>query len=417
MHYIESGADLQQHLNRLISEVKIIDIHTHVYDTPFKELLLWGIDELINYHYLIAELFRKSPHLSPETFWAMSKSTQAEMIWETLFLNHSPLSEACRGVITVLSQLGLQDLRTKSLDDIRAFFAQKNVADYINEVFRLTNIKTVVMTNDPFDDKERRVWLKSPKIDARFQASLRIDPLLMQWESVACPQLQAWNYQVAADFSGNTINEIRRFLSEWLTRLNALYLAVSLPPDFTFPEASPRGKIIQECILPVCQKHRVPWALMIGVKKLINPDLKLAGDGVGKADLTAVETLVRRYPQNKFLVTLLSRENQHELCVLARKFNNLMPFGCWWFLNNPSIIEEMTRERLELLGLSFIPQHSDARVLDQLIYKWHHSKIIIKKVLFEKYADLLSAGWPVTPAELERDLQNLFGGVFTDFIG
>jgi hypothetical protein len=71
---------------------------------------------------------------------------------------------------------------------------------------------------------------------------------------------------------------------------------------------------------------------------------------------------------------VLSRENQHELCVYARKFNNLMPFGCWWFLNNPSIVEEITRERIELLGASFIPQHSDARVLEQVIYKWRNTR-------------------------------------------
>ena len=85
---------------------------------------------------------------------------------------------------------------------------------------------------------------------------------------------------------------------------------------------------------------------------------------MGKADLTCLENLLRENQDNKFLVTLLSRENQHELCVLGRKFKNLMIFGCWWFMNNPSIIEEITRERIELLGLSVIPQHSDARILD-----------------------------------------------------
>ena len=37
-----------------------------------------------------------------------------------------------------------------------------------------------------------------------------------------------------------------------------------------------------------------------------------------------------------------------------------MPFGCWWFLNNPSIVQEITRERIEMLGTSFIPEHPDA---------------------------------------------------------
>jgi len=45
------------------------------------------------------------------------------------------------------------------------------------------------------------------------------------------------------------------------------------------------------------------------------------------------------------------------------KFPNLMPFGCWWFSTIRPIVSEVTRERLELLGASFIAQHSDARVL------------------------------------------------------
>ncbi|MCC6152702.1 MAG: glucuronate isomerase, partial [Candidatus Hydrogenedentes bacterium] len=116
-----------------------------------------------------------------------------------------------------------------------------------------------------------------------------------------------------------------------------------------------------------------------------------------------------------FMVTMLARENQHELCVAGRKFPNLFIFGCWWFLNNPSLIEEMTRMRLELLGLSVTPQHSDARVLEQVIYKWDHSRAIIAKVLEEKYCDLLNAGWNVSDAEIARDVKGLLGGNFWDF--
>jgi hypothetical protein len=112
---------------------------------------------------------------------------------------------------------------------------------------------------------------------------------------------------------------------------------------------------------------------------------------------------------------MLSRENQHELCITARKFNNLLLFGCWWFLNNPSIIEEMTRVRLELLGLSFMPQHSDARVLDQLIYKWSHSRKIIAEVLADKYEDLADTGRRVTEEDIRHDVADLFGNIFDKF--
>ena len=80
---------------------------------------------------------------------------------------------------------------------------------------------------------------------------------------------------------------------------------------------------------------------------------------------------------------------------------NLFLFGCWWFLNNPSLIEEMTRMRMELLGPSFVPQHSDCRILDQLVYKWDHSRKIIAKVVTDKFNDLAASGWPVTEAEVK----------------
>jgi hypothetical protein len=154
---------------------------------------------------------------------------------------------------------------------------------------------------------------------------------------------------------------------------------------------------------------------MPGVRRGVNPELRLAGDGAGQCDLAMLQNLCAGFPQNKFMITALSRENQHELCVLARKFRNLHIFGCWWFLNVPYLIDEITRLRIELLGLSFTPQHSDARVLDQIIYKWQHSRQLIAQVLVEKYSTLAQTGWQASHAEIERDVKDLFGGAFEKF--
>ena len=94
-----------------------------------------------------------------------------------------------------------------------------------------------------------------------------------------------------------------------------------------------------------------------------------------------------------------------------------MPFGCWWFLNNPSIISEITRERLELLGTGFIPQHSDARILEQLIYKWQHSRDVITESLCESYERLLQSGRAVTRKEIERDVTRMLRGNFLQWVG
>ena len=136
----------------------------------------------------------------------------------------------------------------------------------------------------------------------------------------------------------------------------------------------------------------------------------------GKADVLSVATLCRDFPQNKFMVTILAREDQHELCTAARKFGNLLPFGCWWFLNNPSLVEEITRMRLELLGTSFVPQHSDARILDQLLYKWEHSRRVIGSVLADKYADLEASGFKVTKKHIQADVARLFRENYREFL-
>jgi hypothetical protein len=175
--------------------------------------------------------------------------------------------------------------------------------------------------------------------------------------------------------------------------------------------------VLEKVVLEVCREHGLPFAMMIGSRLRVNATLRDAGDMCGKADIAAVVNLCSSFPQNKFLVTMLSRENQHELAVAARKFGNLMIFGCWWFLNNPSLVEEITRMRMELLGTSFIPQHSDARVLEQLIYKWEHSRGVIAKVLTDKFTDMLTAGRAPTGDEVQQTAERFLSRNFQEFIG
>ena len=403
---------LSTQVEAIVASTPISDIHTHLYDPAFGDLLLWGIDELLVYHYLVAEAFRYFD-MPYEKFWALSRTQQADLIWDALFLQNSPVSEACRGVLTTLHALGL-DVKKRDLPALRRSFAKWKVGDYVTRCMELAGVDSVCMTNSPFDYQERPVWEKSFRRDERFSAALRIDPLLVSWANTA-PLLARWGYKVGASLSEQTISEVRKFLAVWTKKIKARYLMVSLGPEFNFPADNSCARLLEKAVLPHCREFGIPLALMLGVRRQVNPQLKLAGDGLGLSNLTALQELCAGFPDNKFLVTVLARENQHELCVLARKFRNLHVFGCWWFTNVPHVIDEMTRMRLELIGLSVTPQHSDARVLDQLIYKWRHSRRVISQVLVEKYSDLAATGWQPTQAEIERDVKNLFGGAFDRF--
>ena len=132
-------ANLARAVADAIEAQPIVDMHTHLYPPTFGTpvpnasgpvdpagMSLWGVDELVTYHYLVAEVYRVVPSkkLPHEQFWKMTKRQQADHIWKHLFVENSPISEACRGVLTTLQKLGL-DPNEKSLDAYRPFFDRR----------------------------------------------------------------------------------------------------------------------------------------------------------------------------------------------------------------------------------------------------------------------------------------------------
>src|SRR5687767_9675672 len=244
-------AQIEPALTSALASTPIIDMHTHLYPPAFGTpvahaagptdpagLLLWGIDELLTYHYLVAEVFRAVPatKLAYEDFWRMSKPQQADHIWKNLFVERSPISEACRGVLTTLQKLGL-NTSARDLQGFRHFFAGENPDKYIDRVMEISNVRSITMTNPVFDDNERERWLRDPKNvggDPRFKAVLRIDPILRDYPNAA-RRMNEWGFRANADIDASTIDEARRFLREWIDRQQAIYLAVSLPPTFRYP--------------------------------------------------------------------------------------------------------------------------------------------------------------------------------------
>jgi hypothetical protein len=379
-------------------------------------LCLYGIDELLTYHYLAAEMFRVAADtVRPESYWQLSRPQQAELVWRHLFVERSPVSEAALGLVSSLQRLGL-DPTERRLDALRRGFANHGAPEHIDRVLGLCGARTVIMTNNPMDDAERAHWDKGVTFDERFKAVLRLDAFVTDWESTA-RRLREDGTDAKADLSAATIDELRRYFDRWIARMRPLYLALSLPPEFRYPDSHVGGQVFEQAILRTAEDHGLPVALMIGVRRQVNPALRLAGDAVGRTDLAALANLCAAHPRLRFLVTVLARENQHELAVVARKFANLHIFGCWWFVNTASLTDEITRMRMELLGHSFTPQHSDARVLEQLIYKWSDARRMLTPVLTERYQRLAELGWPVTTANIEREVADFLGAGAMRFMG
>src|SRR5215472_6145929 len=169
------GPAITEELKRTL----FIDVHTHLFMPSLGDLGLWGIDELLTYHYLEAELFRSS-RLMPEAYFALSKREKADVIWRTLFVENTPLSEATRGVISVLSAFGLPTT-SPDLRQAREFFAARTLETHVEHGLDMAGLSDVVMTNDPLDPAEGPRWEAGVDRHPRFHAALRLDGILNRW--------------------------------------------------------------------------------------------------------------------------------------------------------------------------------------------------------------------------------------------
>src|SRR5262245_47884407 len=153
---LTDATELREHVETVVNSTWVMDVHTHLFPASFEGLCLSGLDELLTYHYLTAEAFR-STKISPDQFWQMSKTDQADLVWKTLFVESSPTSEAACGVISVLDAFGL-DTRASDLKEAREFFNSRSLPDHVDHVLDIARVSSVVMTNDPTDQAENQIW-------------------------------------------------------------------------------------------------------------------------------------------------------------------------------------------------------------------------------------------------------------------
>ena len=363
-------------VEKFVYSAKIIDIHTHLYPNQFKKYYKFGLIDLLNYHYLIAE-FLSSSKITPNKFYSLSDIQKAKIIWDNLFLKKLPLSTASLGVLKVLQKYEITNFKINFYDLLKEVKKQKITE---NDIFDLSGVQKVVMTNNPFIDDELKILNNSK--DPRFLPSIRIDDF----------------------FNSNLIlkDEIRYF-RKIIKKYKPSYFALS---SNNLEEFDKSKKI--ELLLKLLRIYNIPLMLLLGVKRNINPEYRLAGDGIGELKLKKLEYILKTYNKNNFLVSCLNKSDQFRLTVIARKFQNIKVFGFWWFNNQESIIKDNLKLRFELLGDNFIIQHSDARVCDQLIYKWNDFKKHYTDILSSKFKELVESGAKLEISDIEKYVYEQF---------
>ena len=381
------GNQIKFYIEKFVNSTPIFDIHTHLFPSKFKKYYNVGLVKLLNYHYLKAELFSLG-NIKINNFNNLDDNKKAKIIWNNLFLNRYPLSTATQGVLRILKIYGVDDVNQK-FEKILKITNENQLSE--EDIFKITNIKQVVMTNNPFDKEERKI-LNLNK-DNKYLTSIRIDDLFI--EPINKKDFLTSYYLSNHEKIKMAINEIKKILKN----NKPSYFSLSSENLDEF-----ENDLFFNNFLPLLRQSKTPMMLLIGVKREVNKLYKDAGDGIGTLNLNNLEKILSKFPNNNFLVSCLDYRDQFRLNVLARKFQNLKIVGFWWFINNESIIENLLKQRFELLGDNFILQHSDARIVDQLVYKWLDFKSIYIKVMVEKYHKLLSMGYKIKTIDLEKKI-------------
>ena len=96
--------------------------------------------------------------------------------WNELFDKRTPISEACKGVLTILSELSI-DYMSKSFEEINSEYSKLNLSDL--QILKISKISQLVMTNNPFDKSEWKLFKNKNWDSNKYLASLRLDDIII----------------------------------------------------------------------------------------------------------------------------------------------------------------------------------------------------------------------------------------------
>ena len=252
---------------------------------------------------------------------------------------------------------------TRDLSSIRNFYYKyrndgvPGAERFSSMIHDFCGVRYNIMTNIPFDMNEAQYWRPNQAIySTNYRSALRVDPLLAGDEEVVIKILRSSGYDPTTDGAC-------QYLRDWCDTMKPEYMMASTPHNFDetrkfdvginidamkipgaftavlrsdgtkscsgndedFPSIIDESSdFLSDVLMRVCEERDLPIALKIGAHRGLNQRLKQAGDGVvACADTSMLSRLCTRFPKVRFLVTFLSRNNQHEACVLASKFSNL----------------------------------------------------------------------------------------------
>ncbi|MCZ8520722.1 MULTISPECIES: hypothetical protein [Paenibacillus] len=372
----------------------------------------WGIDDLLTSRALREEAVRVLPGGRSEELSVMPQPQAAEFLWQTLFVDRTPLSLSCQGILRTLNALGVES-QARGLPDYRAAARGMSATDYLDLVFRLSGVKTACVLCDPLAGGDEEAWTDLGRPDPRFLPVLSVDTLLNDWRT-ARECLRERDYTVEDTLTAGTMDAIRSYLRYSIVKLNPVYLAAALPRGMDGGEDAGELRVLHECILPVADEAGIPFGADLSGGMRV-PRACGESDAWAPSTLAPLLGLCQRHPRQRFLGLSAAAALTVPELRGVRETPNLHLIGCT--APGGAAAAAPLHLCLDQLGGSVTPLYSEAGAVDELLPSWDRGRSLLGTVLFERYAELSEAGWTVTAEDVERDAAELLGGAFWRFLG
>ena len=289
--------------------------------------------------------------------------------------------------------------------------AEKMAApDWAQQVLSKSKLEAVFLTNDfddPLEGFDTGIYIPC----------LRTDDLVFK---LAEPAVRS-RLQQATNYSLVDLASLRNSLEALFDHFvahQARACAISLPPGFSPTRvsdgraATALSALLQDgneadlnhqsaiaqyvfwTLAELCDQHRLPFDLMIGVNRSVYSAGVYQGQDLydSRVSLIQYQELFNAFEAVTFPISVLASVTNQELTSYAWIFPNVVTNGHWWYSNTPTFIEHDAAARLEAVPRTKqIGYYSDMYKLEFALPKFNMYKRILAKILAERF--VVDRGW------------------------
>ncbi|MEM6472272.1 MAG: glucuronate isomerase [Planctomycetota bacterium] len=400
---------VRETIYQAISEIRLIDPHTHINPHAAASTTL---ADILGYHYY-TELVHSAgmpreeieePNLSPRELVGRMVGGLGRI---TNTANYHWLIQICQQFFG----FGFDEITRDNWEALYdAAESAMSSPGWAQSILDQSNVEAVFLTND-FDDDLAGFDVST------YIPCLRTDDLVFHLAKESVRDRLRDCSGIELDSLQSLRDALEQRFQHFVSR-GARACAISIPPTFIPTDVSEgRAVVAMDDILAkgtgadpanrdamsrkvfwtlaeLCEQYRLPFDLMIGVNRGVYPAGVYQGQDLYDSRVSLIQygELFNAFPRVKFPISVLASVTNQELVSYSWIFPNVYTNGHWWYSNTPSFIHRDAAARLEAVPRNKqVAYYSDAYKLEFVLPKFDMYRRVLSRILAEEFVG--ENGW------------------------